>query len=399
MKNLAHLLLATLALTFGACSLLNVEGPILDCSQSGVNSACANGIVAVCTNGVATYRQCGSNACSAAWQIPNAFRCAATEVVPCPNGGTACCSYYDCANGDTGGTCVDTASDMSNCGACGNACTDPGQICVLGACACPTGQKDCNGTCTDTETDTNNCGACGNGCASALCASGKCVCADKKTMCDSGCVDVTSDDSNCGACGHACPDGSSCTNSSCECTDTTLSMCDGACVSLTTDANNCGLCGSVCGYVDDSGHANCLAGQCAEFPTNGTCATAASVVVTAGVDEVVVGDTFGAPPAFSCQTGCSTVSGAHGVIFRVLTPASAGTLTATVSDAPGMTVAISHGACSDSGSASTLCGTSSTSLALSGMETAWVYVFASDYQGCAFANGPSAFALTLHFGL
>jgi hypothetical protein len=55
-----------------------------------------------------------------------------------------CSGLTDCS-----GVCVDTRTDVSHCGACGNACTG-GRVCVAGACVCRAGRSDCSGVCLAT---------------------------------------------------------------------------------------------------------------------------------------------------------------------------------------------------------------------------------------------------------
>jgi len=83
------------------------------------------------------------------------------------------------------GQCVDTNSDTSNCGSCGNACASgqtmrvrllPGRRRGGGGGGCSNGQTSCNGRCVDTNSDTSNCGSCGNACASRqMCLLGMCL--------------------------------------------------------------------------------------------------------------------------------------------------------------------------------------------------------------------------------
>ena len=67
----------------------------------------------------------------------------------------------------------------------------------------------CDGICVDTTTNVNNCGTCGNVCASGTCKRGACTspasgCVGTETMCPDGCTDTTSDPNNCGMCGNSC---------------------------------------------------------------------------------------------------------------------------------------------------------------------------------------------------
>jgi hypothetical protein len=81
-----------------------------------------------------------------------------------------------------GGRCVDLATDMFNCGACGHQCgfggDQIGEICVQGQCVCPPEYTGSCGQayCTNEQIDGSNCGACGNACgAGRLCCGGRCV--------------------------------------------------------------------------------------------------------------------------------------------------------------------------------------------------------------------------------
>lgn len=99
-----------------------------------------------------------------------------------------------CLAGNTrcGSRCVNLASDIWNCGACGHQCEfggdQPAEICVEGQCVCPpeyTGTCG-QGYCTNEQIDRNNCGSCGNTCGTgALCCSGRCVSRqDAERFCD-----------------------------------------------------------------------------------------------------------------------------------------------------------------------------------------------------------------------
>src|SRR4029453_999719 len=86
-----------------------------------------------------------------------------------------------CGSCASGYVCTDLASDLNNCGACGNVCW-PGPLedaaCFDGTCVyqCAEGAVRCGGTCTFLEWDPDNCGACGNACpeAAPYCTQGGC---------------------------------------------------------------------------------------------------------------------------------------------------------------------------------------------------------------------------------
>ncbi len=171
-----------------------------------------------------------------------------------------------------GGACVDTATDVDNCGACGHTCA-PGDVCSTGNCSpyCGGGTSLCSGSCTNVQTDPANCGKCGNVCPSGMpfCSLGGCslTCAGGTTACGSSCVDELVDPANCGACAKVCKTGELCSNGVCGVTCTTgLTLCSGTtsadggtsdaavadggttglCVDTSTDRLNCGGCGKAC---------------------------------------------------------------------------------------------------------------------------------------------------------
>jgi hypothetical protein len=135
------------------------------------------------------------------------------------NGGPMCSAPMSMC----GATCVDTSTDVANCGTCGNACP-AGRACSSGVCSTPMtcGRPliDCGGTCVNTQTDVTNCGACANRCATGqTCTAGVCAssmtCTPAQTRCGTACVDLTSDPGNCGACARACTPGDFCSASVC----------------------------------------------------------------------------------------------------------------------------------------------------------------------------------------
>src|SRR5262249_57099660 len=74
---------------------------------------------------------------------------------------------------------------------------DSGGLC--GERACNVGQSCCGGSCIETQTDINNCGGCGSSCAamrSDACVGGHCTChsamqcASNQRCCPHGCKDT-----------------------------------------------------------------------------------------------------------------------------------------------------------------------------------------------------------------
>jgi len=140
------------------------------------------------------------------------------------------------------GACTSLDHDPANCGACDVACAgapNGAAVCLGGACTvvCANGFGDCNadlgasggdGCETHLATDVANCGVCGNACpslanATTACVSGACTlaaCAQGFDDCDldpsNGCeAELASDESNCGGCGIFCAPGQMCDGSAC----------------------------------------------------------------------------------------------------------------------------------------------------------------------------------------
>jgi hypothetical protein len=173
-----------------------------------------------------------------------------------------------------GDTCVDTATDIANCGDCGQACGGA-KVCVQGKCAeaCPPGSTLCTDKCVNTDVDRTDCGMCGKACGGTdVCAKGKCVasceaegwltCSGVTSTLDAGaamnCVDPTRDQNNCGSCGHACQAAESCSNGLCCVAG--HANCGGQCIDTQSDVNNCGACGVVCPMSAPS----CTGGVCSK---------------------------------------------------------------------------------------------------------------------------------------
>jgi hypothetical protein len=161
----------------GSCSTLSVGGytdlctvGLTPCSGNCVNTQNDKSNCGTCGNKCDSGEFCVKGSC-------------ATVSVGGLNVEQICSTGYTPCSGD----CVNTQNDKSNCGACGNKCAS-GEFCVKGSCAtvsvgglnveqiCSTGYTPCSGTCVNTKTDTSNCGACGNKCGSGeFCVKGSCA--------------------------------------------------------------------------------------------------------------------------------------------------------------------------------------------------------------------------------
>jgi len=212
-----------------------------------------------------------------------------------------------CVGTSCSGSCTTTATDPSNCGACGTTCPS-GAACSNGTCpaACGAGQTYCNGACASTGSDPNNCGQCSNVCTKGtICASGQCTaplpngaacvaasqclsntctagfcvapaCGPLQTLCNGVCESLETDPNNCGSCGNVCRtnnDTASCQQGICaiqSCNpgfaDCNQNPADGCEVNLNNNALNCGVCGNAC----ISGQ-TCNNGACVGQPVGGPC--------------------------------------------------------------------------------------------------------------------------------
>ncbi len=196
-----------------------------------------------------------------------------------------------------GGFCVDTDTDVYNCGSCGNDCTlrtgvDPMRArCVAGRCdftnACLPGRANCSGNpddgCEAMVNTAMRCGTCMNACTAAApncamsptapggfaCSSG---CAGAgQARCNGTCIDVSSDVRNCGGCGMVCPTGSfgtaSCVMGRCQlmCTtgraDCDMNAANGCETATASNVMHCGMCGNMCSAPAGSTPI-CSAGMC-----------------------------------------------------------------------------------------------------------------------------------------
>jgi len=192
---------------------------------------CCNGNCVDLTSDANNCNACGRKCPSGTCQGGKCVNC--TSNVYCNQNGTqVCCNGVSPMCCESGTVCVDTNSDIHNCGGCGQACVLTGAVCQGGKCICaatglppdpttgcnvkctvnsdctdPNNPTCCNGTCTNTLTDTQNCHTCGNVCASgATCNNGSCsclgingACTTYNNTCGDSCPDSTCCSGHCGA--------------------------------------------------------------------------------------------------------------------------------------------------------------------------------------------------------
>jgi hypothetical protein len=208
------------------------------------------------------------------------------------------------------GACVDTQTDESNCGTCGNMCGSS-STCCSGVCtnlnspttcgttcqgavacgsnmACQSGEcvsscssplpDLCNGSCVNTQTDVSYCGDCNTACdttAGEACTDGICCGANTDACGTAACIDLTTDPNNCGACGEMCDTGAGETCDNGKCCGPGTTNCGGTCVDTDTSNTHCGGCMGAGGMTCDTGNGeSCSDGKCCpagRINCNGTC--------------------------------------------------------------------------------------------------------------------------------
>jgi formylglycine-generating enzyme required for sulfatase activity len=161
------------------------------------------------------------------------------------------------------GTCVNTSTDMNNCGECGIVC-ESNQYCAEGCYDILCTHTLCNEECIDTSTDMNNCGGCGVVCNSDQYCNEGCINTCPNTLCNGDCVDTSTDMNNCGGCGITCNSNQYCEG---ECIDICYAtLCGEECVDTSTNTNHCGNCGVTCNPNQD-----CCDGDCIDLNTPYNC--------------------------------------------------------------------------------------------------------------------------------
>lgn len=153
----------------GGC--VNFQNDPNNCGGCGIT--CPSG--QTCCNGnCCPQNQCCGNACVDT----------DTDDNNCGSCGFPCGPGSNCVSGTCQCTTPGTTQQCTANGCCGGGqvqtCTGSHQ---WTACACPVGLTSCGGTCVDTSTDNSNCGSCGNACDTSginvpspqYCAGGTCV--------------------------------------------------------------------------------------------------------------------------------------------------------------------------------------------------------------------------------
>ncbi len=227
-------------------------------------SACASG---ACTAGVCAMD--GGTPDGGATDAPSSTDAGLTDgnvadvLVPVPDG---CVATTEACNGmdeDCDGH-VDEgfvfATDVNNCGSCGNDCGEAS--CVSGTCACDPPYEYISRRCVDTARDPGYCGVGHMRCADTeYCSAGACTCRPGLTRSGAVCVDLQVDPANCGSPGNVCTSPQVCSMGSCVAScGASLMMCGMACTNTDTDPNHCGDCVRDCSY-----NQVCNGGECTNY--------------------------------------------------------------------------------------------------------------------------------------
>jgi len=279
--------------TCGSCTTACAE-PTPACAPTAEGFACASGCSepastrcnATCVDTTSNVNDCGGcgNDCTALPGVDPA-------AVQCVNGACvlACLPGRAHCTGDVSSGCETDLSNPESCGSCTTACAEPTPVCAPtpDSFACASGCSEpaptrCNDTCVDTTSNVNDCGGCGNDCtalpgvdpAAVQCVNGACVlaCLPGRAHCtgdvSSGCETDLSNPDTCGSCTTACaeptpvcaatPDSFACGSG---CSEPASTRCNGTCVDPTSNVNDCGGCGNVCAG-DAHGSSVCTGGTC-----------------------------------------------------------------------------------------------------------------------------------------
>jgi hypothetical protein len=226
----------------------------------------------------------------------------ATACVKAEPGGTG----PTCGSGQTtcGQQCVNTATDVANCGACNHACSS-GQTCQNGSCTCQSGML-CGGVCVNS--DATHCGNCTTTCTSGMvCNNNACSssCSGGTTMCGTACVVTNgSDVLNCGGCNVMCAAGQVCNGGTCACSGS-LTACGTSCVDTTSSAQNCGSCGHGCTSSQHCTNSACVDNGGTAGTSGGSAGTSGGSAGTSGGSAGTNGGTAGTNGGTAGHAGTS----------------------------------------------------------------------------------------------
>jgi hypothetical protein len=203
----------------------DIDAPGIQCANRACTDGCPAPLVdceGACADTATDNLHCG----------PNCQVCTGGRI--CSGGACVCGPGRSlCANSNT---CVDLTMDPNHCGFC-NVAYGTDQLCDGGQCATdicspvpplppPVGREACARSCVDLASDPSNCGACGSVCSGGqVCADGLCGCPAGTMYCtapgtiSAGCFNLDASPSHCGSCGQSCDPGLVCRAGGCVAND------------------------------------------------------------------------------------------------------------------------------------------------------------------------------------
>ena len=213
------------------------------CKANNPNGAvsCNSGVCSECD---APNQFCGSTCTNVQNDPNNCGSCGTVCKTTDPNGLPTCTNgvcgkVCDTSYPNSCDSCVNEQMDTNNCGSCGTVCAtyDPYAVpsCTSGSCqyTCSNSYTQCStdptySYCVDTTSDIDNCGGCGSQCNFGIangyvsgCSAGVCQyqCNSGYTQCttngQTSCTNFIVDNNNCGSCGNVCGSGTICLNNAC----------------------------------------------------------------------------------------------------------------------------------------------------------------------------------------
>ena len=306
--------ISTCNMGFANCDGVDTNGCETSLSSLGSCGSCGS----VCARANATAMcsmagTCSIAACNAGWGNcdgvdANGCETPLTTLTNCATCGTTCsrahasatcsigaCEIASCASGygdcdavDANG-CETSLRTLTDCAACGLACTFPNAAasCAAGTCslgACSGGFGNCDGNvangCEAPLTTLTNCAACATPCSfsngSASCSTGTCAlsgCSSGFGNCDlvssNGCETSLHTLTDCASCGTACSfanAGASCSTGACTLGSCTSGYADcdaiasNGCETSLRTLTDCAACGTACSLAHAV--ASCASGSC-----------------------------------------------------------------------------------------------------------------------------------------